>query len=387
MGARLEAHASSAFNGISEGKARLSISPGESEVFYNPKMSLNRDLAVLFAASYFLHEKALRLSDPMTGCGVRTARYMLECGQTMIAVASDKHPAAAEAARQTMELNGLGGNVRVIQSDANLVLQQDPEGRFDIVDLDPFGSPAPYFDSALRATASGGVVAATATDMAPLTGARPAACFRKYGVRVVRTEFEKEMAARVLAGCLATVAMRLELGIGIVFCHASDHYVRVFSAVWKGRKSANRSASLLAYLEYCPKCLNRVLASSLESLQAACGICGSRVIITGPIWVGPLWDQAVAQSMMQRVPALQSRRLSEIQTLLTRVTEEANAPAFYYRTDALSRTVRIKPPAIDAVLDSLRNAGYSASRTHFETNGFRTDAQIKDLTTLLRGIN
>jgi tRNA (guanine26-N2/guanine27-N2)-dimethyltransferase len=383
----LESRKANVSRGITEGKARLSIAQGESEVFYNPKMSLNRDLAVLFTASYFPHDKKVRVSDPMTGSGVRTARYMLESGHVMSAVASDKHPAAVEAARRTMELNGLNEQVKVIESEANLLLNQDLEGGFDLVDLDPFGSPAPFFDSALRATVVGGVIAATATDMAPLTGARPAACFRKYGVRVIRTEFEKEMSARVLAGCLATVAMRLELGIEMVFAHASDHYVRIFSSLWKGKKSANRSASLLGYLEYCPKCLNRDLVSSLESVQSICGLCGSRVIIIGPIWIGTLWSGDVAQSMMQRVPTLHSARLSEIQTLLTRISEEANAPAFYYRTDALSRGLRIKPPAIAAVLDSLRRAGYSASRTHFEPNGFRTDANIEDLAALLRSIN
>ncbi|HXZ89714.1 MAG TPA: hypothetical protein VEG61_01515, partial [Candidatus Dormibacteraeota bacterium] len=204
-----------------EGKARVQLPTPARKVFYNPKMSINRDLGVLFVASYFSHARRLRLCDPMTGSGVRAARYLLETTNVEHVVAADSGQDAVELSQQTIRLNGLKERTTVIHADAHTLLSQHAADRFDIIDLDPFGSQAPFFESALRATAAGGVIAATATDMGPLSGARPTACMRKYGVSTVRTEFEKEIAIRTLASCLLSVASRLELGIDIAFSHTT----------------------------------------------------------------------------------------------------------------------------------------------------------------------
>ena len=349
-------------------------------------MSLNRDFAVLFAAAYFPSQKQLRICDPMTGCGVRAARYVRESPNRMRVVAADKDPEAVNAAKRTIGLNSIGEEVLAIESDANVLLTQHLQDRFDLVDLDPFGSPAPFFESALRATLEGGILAATATDMGPLTGARPAACFRKYGARPVRTEFEKELALRILAGCLTRTACQLNLGVEFAFTHASDHYARVYASVSKGKTSANQSAKRLGFLEYCPKCLMRESRISLESIQMVCRNCESKAYVGGPIWLGPLWDGATVRKMVQLTPTLASARISDIQTILSRISQELDSPALYYRTDEFARTLRIKPPGIVEVIETLHRAGYQATRTHFAPNGFRTDAQIGGLISLLRNL-
>ncbi len=348
-------------------------------------MSLNRDLAILFAASHFATHKQLRVCDPMAGSGVRAARYLREPPNVGRVVAADRDPEAVEATQRTIELNDLEEEATVVESDANVLLTGHVQERFDLVDLDPFGSPAPFFQSALRATLDGGILATTATDMGPLTGARPAACFRKYGANPVRTEFEKELAVRILAGCLARTACGLDLGVEIAFAHASDHYARIYASISKGKTPANHSAKQLGLLEYCPNCLMRESSSSLNHLELACR-CGSRVHIGGPLWLGRLWDRETVYKMVERTPTLASSRLSEIQTILSRITEELDSPAFYYRTDDFARVLRIKPPSIREVVEALHGSGYKASRTHFDPNGFRTDAQIEELTSLLRNL-
>jgi tRNA (guanine26-N2/guanine27-N2)-dimethyltransferase len=319
----------------------------------------------------------------MTGSGVRAVRYALEFPNVREVLAADIDPEAVRAAQRTIELNSLEGKVRATESEANVSLTEHLQDRFDLIDLDPFGSPAPFFESALRATLDGGILAATATDMGPLTGDRPAACFRKYAARPVRTEFEKEVAVRILAGCLARTACLVGLGIGIAFAHASDHYARIYASVSKGKTSANQTARQLGFLEYCPKCLMRETSNSLESIQMVCTNCESKVRIGGPIWLGPLWDGPTVMKMIQHTPTLASSRLSEIQTILSRILEEIDSPAFYYRTDAFAGALRIKPPGLAELIEALHAAGYRATRTHFAPNGFRTDARIEELTSLL----
>jgi tRNA (guanine26-N2/guanine27-N2)-dimethyltransferase len=369
---------------VTEGKARVRFSPKSARVFYNPKMSLNRDLAVLFAASNFSCSRELRVCDPTTASGIRAARYALEVPNVAKVVAADRDPDAVELASQTVSLNKLEDKVSVVASDANLLLLSHMNERFDVVDLDPFGSPAPFFESSLRATGDGGILAATATDMGPLSGARAAACVRKYGVRPVRTEFEKEMAVRILAGCLVNIAGRLELGVSLKFAHATDHYARLYALVTKGRKAANKSSSKLGFIQYCPSCLARQAIYSLDSVTTNCEYCNSKTKIGGPIWLGPLWDDLTVESMIQHTPTLHSSRLSEIQKNLACIKEEAGSSPFYYTTGVVAKIGRAKPVSLNRVLEVLEQEGFRATRTHFNPTGFHTNAPANEIVHLFR---
>jgi tRNA (guanine26-N2/guanine27-N2)-dimethyltransferase len=366
-----------------EGSARLPKNELGSPVFYNPKMSLNRDLAILFVLSYFPSQKRINICDAMAGTGVRAARYALECSNVEHVVANDNEPEASEVTLRTVELNGLHKKITVSNCDANLLLLNHTIERFDLVDLDPFGSPAPYFESALSATFDGGVVAATATDMGPLSGARAAACRRKYGVSAVRTEFEKEFAVRALAGCLVAIAGRLGLGIEMVFSHASDHYARIYSCVRKGLKFANLSTKSMAYLEYCPNCLWRTFSKSMAALKMVCPNCGRKNEVGGPLWSDSLWDAATVHRMIALTPMLASSRLSDVQKLLELVSSEYEAPALHYRTDVLASTLRIKPPNMANLVSTLTHKGFACVRTHFHPNGFRTNATVREISSVL----
>jgi tRNA (guanine26-N2/guanine27-N2)-dimethyltransferase len=372
-----------------EGRAKLSL-PAQigrrQRVFYNPRMSLNRDIAILFAVSHFPSSRQLRVCDPMTASGVRAVRYVFETPNVLSVLAADNDPQTVEAARGIIRHNGLAERIMIVESDANLLLSSHTHDRFDLVDLDPFGSPAPFFENALRATLDGGVIAATATDMGPLTGARTSACVRKYGVRPIRCEFEKEMAVRILAACMCVIAGRLELGIEIVFSHASDHYARIYAKVTKGTKPSNLSTRSLGFVEYCPECLRRDSHSSLESIATSCEDCGNKTRIGGPVWLGPLWDGDTTHVMIEHTPMLQSTRLSEIQNILTCAAQEKSASAFHYRTDAFSKRLGLKPPGLGEVLNALRDAGFEATATHFSPCGFRTSASCQEIASLFQAL-
>lgn len=380
---------SSAADETVEGKARLALPVqygSKPRVFYNPKMSLNRDLAILFASSHFGPSRRLRICDPMTASGVRAVRYVLETPNVMSVLASDNEAQTVEAARTTVRLNGLQDRISIVQSDASLLLSSHVTERFDLVDLDPFGSPAAFFENALRATLDGGVIAATATDMGPLTGARASACIRKYGIVPVRSEFEKEMAVRILAACMTIAAARLELGIEIAFSHASDHYARIYARVTKGRTSANLSTRSLGFLEYCPKCLRRNGYGKLDFIGTFCKDCGGKTRIGGPVWLGPIWDAQTVRVMIDRAAVLQSSRLSEIQSILKCASEEHEGPPFHYRTDAFSRRLGLKPPALKLVLNKLQDLGFEATKTHFDPTGFRTNASSQEITSIFQSL-
>ena len=69
--------------------------------------------------------------------------------------------------------------------------------------LDPFGCVTSFLDAAFRNVFNNGIVVATCTDVAALYGTCPALALRNYGARVARTDFVKEMAARVVVSAFA----------------------------------------------------------------------------------------------------------------------------------------------------------------------------------------
>lgn len=62
-----------------------------------------------------------------------------------------------------------------------------------IIDLDPYGSPIPFLDSAIRTIADGGLFMVTSTDMAVLCGNQEGACYAKYGSYPIKAKFCHEM--------------------------------------------------------------------------------------------------------------------------------------------------------------------------------------------------
>jgi len=355
-----------------EGNAKLRFD-SNNVIFYNPRMGMNRDIGVLFVRSYF-RGRRIRICDPMTASGVRAIRYASECPNVESVTASDVDPTSVDFANHMIELNRLTERITVTRANAVAVLQNNLENWFDFIDLDPFGSPSPFFEDALRCTAEDGILAATATDMAPLTGARPAACFRKYGIIVSRTEFEKEIAIRVLAACLSLASGRLRLGVKVVFSHASDHYARIYVQVNRGTPAANISVRNLGFLEYCAHCLHRSTRKLFEEYESNCENCGLKMKVIGPLWLGKLWDPGLVARMNENAATIASSRLSDLQTLLDHIAGELDAPPFYRRVDRIAHNLRTNPPRVREVVSSLRSLGYVATLTHFHSNGFRTNA-------------
>jgi tRNA (guanine26-N2/guanine27-N2)-dimethyltransferase len=348
-------------------------------------MNINRDLAILFITSYFAPSKLLHLCDPMTGSGVRAARYLLETPNVAHVVAADRGHEATKLASKTIKINGLENETTIVETDAHKLLSTHLKDRFDLIDLDPFGSPSPFFESALRATNSGGIIAATATDMGPLSGARTVACLRKYGVWSLRTEFEKETAVRTLASCLLSTAARMELGIEIVFSHTTDHYTRIYAVVTKGRKAANQALKNIGFVTYCPSCLLRN-ETRWSTIKHKCANCGATTSVGGPYWLGQLWDRRTVVSMIQHTPALATTRLSEVQKILDLIHDELDSPKFYYTTEALSSAYGLKPLSVAVLIELLRKEGHKATRTHFNPTGFRTDASLEAIIASFRYI-
>jgi tRNA (guanine26-N2/guanine27-N2)-dimethyltransferase len=360
--------------------------PSKAPVFYNPVMELNRDLAVLVVQAYQkMVKRELFICEPLAGCGVRGIRFAKEVKGVKKVLINDINEKAYQLAKYNVKMNGLEKLVTVKNEDANLLLARHsaPRKRFDVIDIDPFGSPVPFLDSAIRALRDGGLLALTATDMAPLCGVHPKACIRKYGGKPLRTEYCHELAVRLLIGCLATTSAKHEMGIKVLFSHSTDHYIRVYAVLLHGAKNADKSLQNMGYILHCFNCFHRetAKASFAYGLSLKCPECGSKMDYAGPLWLGKIADKNFCVLMEEAVKESPLKR--RVWKILCLVNGECDAPITYYVLDKICDKLGLSVPSTNNVLRAMAERGYTFSRTHFNPKGIKSNISIKELKELL----
>lgn len=379
---------------IEEGSVTIKISdvkvkaPTSAPVFYNPKMELNRDLAVAFLQC--LQRKVgreLTVCEPLTGCGVRGARFASEVKGLKKIVINDINPKASALAK--LNVKKFKKTVEVYNKDANMLLAEfsNPKQRFDYIDIDPFGSPVPYIPYALKALRKDGVLAATATDMAPLCGVHSKACFRHYGVKPLRTEYCHELAVRILCSFIATTAAKSDLAVKPLLCHSTDHYIRVYIQIAKGAEKADESLNQLGYLYHCFKCLNRkTTLEPFPNIGITCENCGAQMDFAGPLWLGELHDLDTVKKVIREVSRRETLgQKKRIEKILQNILGEIKAPQTYYALSHFCDFVNVSTPPYLEVLKKIQAQGYKAASTHFNHLGIKTDIPVEKFRSLLLG--
>jgi tRNA (guanine26-N2/guanine27-N2)-dimethyltransferase len=201
----------------------------------------------------------------------------------------------------------------------------------------------------------------------------------------LRTEYCHELAVRLLAGYIVTVAAKQDIGVRVIFSHSSDHYIRVYTQIGYGAKKADASIKSLGYVLHCFNCFHRELAENVSPrFFEKCPECGSKMSWAGPLWLGKIFDPQFCEAMMQenkRTPLRNSRKITK---LLSLAKDEAEAPTTYYVIDQISDKLASAVPSVAVMLQSLRDNGFQAVQTHFNTRGIRTTAPAITMQKLLQ---
>ena len=359
---------------------RLRYKPSRSTVFYNPVMKLNRDVAVAILRAFQRRlNNQIDVCEPLGGSGIRSIRFSLEVEGVRSIALNDINPLAAKLARYNIEKNNLENRVKATNLNANLLLQEhsSPKRRFDAIDLDPFGSPAPFLDSALSALRDGGLLAVTATDMAPLCGVHPWACLRKYGAVPLRTEYCHELAMRILLGSVAVAAARHDFGIRVLASHSTDHYIRAYVTCCLGAKRANQSLLSMGYVSHCFSCFHREISKGFATiLPDVCPECGEILRVCGPLWIGVLADSEFCSLLLEELHEMVPDMHIPIR-IFDRISKEADAPPTYYVIDRICDKFNLPIPRTEVVMERIMEAGYKVVRTHFNLKGLKTGSPAR----------
>lgn len=353
-------------------------------VFYNPRMSLNRDFSVLFLSTYLQENEVELICEPLAGCGVRTLRYLNECSGSFRAIMFDANPLAVETIQKNLAENRLSERATALVGDAKVLLLTESRGRrFDFVDIDPFGSPTPYLNAAIQSLQpKGGLLALTATDMPALCGVYPNVALRKYGGYSIRAPFSHELAVRLLIGQAFNFASANDCSITPLAVLSSDHYIRVWLRVAADRQGANRQTKDIGLVRFCRTCMHTDSIPLKESAESVAfdhkrENCATMPASAGPLWIGRLYDRKFLKDADNMVQKLQESLNRKVTGMLEVMVDEAELQNhFYIDLHALCDLHGISPPKNVSVIEKLIERGFGSTRTSFRPTAIRTKASV-----------
>ncbi|KAG2245533.1 hypothetical protein Bca52824_085161 [Brassica carinata] len=346
--------------------------------------------------------KPPKVLEALSASGLRALRYAREIEGIGQVVALDNDIASVEACQRNIKFNGslAISKVESHHTDARVHMLTHPN-EFDVVDLDPYGSPSIFLDSAIQSVADGGLLMCTATDMAVLCGGNGEVCYSKYGSYPLRGKYCHEMALRILLASIESHANRYKRYIVPVLSVQMDFYVRVF--VCYTSASAMKNTPLkLSYVYQCIGCdsfhlqpVGRSLPknNSVRYLPAIgpvvaqeCNHCGKKYNMGGPIWSAPIHDQEWVTSILNSVKSMKDRypAYERIYAVLTTISEELVDVPLFLSLHNLCATLKCISPSAAMFRSAVINANYRISGTHVNPLGMKTDAPMEVIWDIMR---
>jgi tRNA (guanine26-N2/guanine27-N2)-dimethyltransferase len=366
--------------------------PHKRPAFFNPSAKLSRDISIVAYKAFLqaVSENKKSFADPLSGVGARALRVAVEVPEVNEVHINDINPLAIELSKKSAQLNFVVRkcNFSVIDACKFLIsYRTKSDERFGIVDLDPFGSPAPYIDCLIRSVINSGLISVTATDTAVLCGVYSDVCFRKYYGRPIRCHYANEIAIRIILSLISLTASRLGLSIDPLFAHSYSQYIRVYVRVKLSSTEANKVHQKLGFLHHCQNCGNRTVAKEYNKSEI-CSLCGNGFMVGGQLWVSRLFDKIFVKKMERCYPkksglCLENNDAVNDSLLCTCLREDDDIP-YYFVTDEIARKLRTSPQPVGKAIERLARCGYRASKSSLNRCGFKTDATINDILDLLR---
>ena len=363
------------------------ISAGETG-FYNPAMAGPRTRSVLLLADALEHgwlnrsESELRVLESLCSTGIRSRRWVNEIPEKLlqktIITANDRDEKAIEWAKKYDDNTVINWS----KEDARILMHRES---FQWIDIDPFGSPITFIDSAIQSLPRVGMLEITATDTAALCGSALDAGKRRYGSIGLNDSYRHDDAIRILLATVAKAAARHDRTIEPILSLFDGHHLRVSVRVRKSRKKASLVGDMIGWRHR-----DEAATFSLEKSE----------LCSGPLWIGPLCDAEIAGRITEE-KALQlcgadadimpeywtdndlelSRR--EIIRSVKFISDSADLMSrdhLFMPIDMLPKLAGLLgPPAMNPLIEALNIAGHCAARGPYMDPTILTDASLEEL--------
>ena len=384
--------------------------------------------------------------DALSATGLRALRYAKEIPFATHVVANDLSPASVEAIKLNIKHNNVEDKVWSNLGDAQAYMYSKvgnerpraAEGyvhRFDIIDIDPYGTAAPFFDCSLQALQDGGMLCITCTDAGVFaSNGYPEKSFALYGGMPIKGVHSHEGGLRLILNGIATSAAKYGLAIEPLLSLYIDYYARLFIRVHRKQNEVKLLPGTTMTVYNCghgcgawvtqPLLRNQQQSAKngdtfykfsyaqLTAPNPSCEHCGSRLHLCGPMWAGPLHNPYFVQKMLEKIPSLDKATYSttdRLEGMLTLALEEdlnlqtssaddANGAQpenrskvdpkliprlatnqldpspFFFMATYLAKVIHCATPPEDAIRGALLGLGYKVTRSHCKAGSIKTNA-------------
>lgn len=401
-----------------------------------------RGETALDAATAKRRQPTFTILDALSATGLRALRYVQEIPFTTSVTANDLLPAATETINLNVQHNNLAG--KIISTTGNALTHMyslvgegtdhkgrpKPSKKYDVIDLDPYGTAAPFLDAAVQSVRDdGGLLCVTCTDAGVwASNGYPEKAYSLYGGIPIKGLHSHEGGLRLILHAIAISAARYGLAIEPLLSLSIDFYARVFVRIRKSPADVKFLAGKTMVVYNCDSGCGAWTTQLLAKNKLApnkngkgtfykhvfalapsagefCEHCGSKTHMAGPMYAGPLHSPAFIRRILKdlpnvsketyattdRIEGMLNLALEEMLPLLETTTApglEASSPGksanedpaavdhypFFFIPSVLSKVIHCVTPHENALRGALRHLGYRVTRSHTKPGTIKTDA-------------
>ncbi|KAH8667584.1 N2,N2-dimethylguanosine tRNA methyltransferase-like protein [Tricladium varicosporioides] len=378
--------------------------------------------------------------DALSATGLRALRYVQEIPFTTSVTANDLLPAATKTIKMNIKHNGLDEKIEALTGNATTHMYNvsfgvskgfedatKPRPKYDVIDLDPYGTVVPFLDAAVQAVRDdGGLLCVTCTDAGVwASNGYPEKSFSLYGGVPIKGQHSHEGGLRLILNAIATSAARYGLAMEPLLSLSIDFYARVFVKIHKSPADVKFLAGKTMVVYNCDQGCGAWTTQMVAKNKLAknkngngyfwkhvfgmaptasedCKHCGMKTHMAGPMYAGPLHSPTFIKRILDDLPNISKdtyQTFDRIEGMLTVALEEtlppleedANSPTlssktgrwdpaaidpypFFFIPSMLSKVIHCITPVENAFRGALRHLGYRVTRSHCKPGTIKTDA-------------
>jgi tRNA (guanine26-N2/guanine27-N2)-dimethyltransferase len=324
--------------------ADTSVTPADQNVVPDISTAANGNSAVTKEVKPPRGPPPFTILDALSATGLRAIRYAHEIPFVTSVTSNDLLAEAVESIKLNVEHNRLDAKINVSHDDAiaymyTLVAQElrrqnaqkhpdsSKSSRYDVVDLDPYGTAAPFLDAAVQAVRDdGGLLGVTCTDSGVwASNGYPEKAYSLYGgIPLKGGQHSHEVGLRLILHAIESAAARYGLAMEPVLSLSIDFYVRVFVRIRKSPASVKFQAGKNMIVYQCDNGCGSWATQMLAKNKSApnkkgsgtfykhmiasgpptdknCEHCGSVMHISGPMYGGRLHSPDFVKRVLAEV--------------------------------------------------------------------------------------
>ncbi|TVY81239.1 tRNA (guanine(26)-N(2))-dimethyltransferase [Lachnellula suecica] len=384
-------------------------------------------------------QPSFTILDALSATGLRALRYIQEIPFTTIVTANDLFPDATKTIQMNVKHNRLEDKIEAVTGNALAHMYGVAHGepgkdskdhhrpKYDVIDLDPYGTAAPFLDAAVQSVREdGGLLCVTCTDAGVwASNGYPEKAFSLYGGVPIKGNQSHEGGLRLILHSIATSAARYGLAMEPLLSLSIDFYARVFVKIHKSPADVKFLAGKTMVVYNCDQGCGAWTTQMIAKNKLApnksgkghfwkhvfqmgpttsenCSHCGMKTHLAGPMYAGPLHSPSFVKKILDGLPALSKdtyQTYERIEGMLTVALEETLPPAdensnsptataktgsydpaaidhfpFFFIPSSLAKVIHCVTPHENALRGALRHLGYRVTRSHTKGGTIKTDA-------------